>query len=98
MASLILCIAPLTVHEGWECDGCKTSPIVGIRWKCLVCDEYDLCDACHSSEAHPVEHQILRIESPEDGEDLIEIVSDFLTHNDEGHSSAIPSRIAGLRR
>ncbi|KAF8512331.1 hypothetical protein JB92DRAFT_2928993 [Gautieria morchelliformis] len=64
---------PLPIHEGWECDGCKTAPIVGVRWKCLVCDEYDLCDACHSSEAHPVEHQVLRIESPEDGDDLREM-------------------------
>ena len=38
-----------------------------------MCDEYDLCDACHSSGAHPVEHQILRIESLEDAEDLQEV-------------------------
>ena len=40
-----------------------------------MCPEYDLCDACHSSNAHPSEHQILKIESLEDAEDLEETVS-----------------------
>ena len=43
-----------------------------------MCTNYDLCDACHSSGAHPVEHQILKIESPEDAADLDDIVSELL--------------------
>jgi len=41
---------------------------VGIRWKCLVCTEYDLCDRCYASGAH--EHQMLKIEHPSDYESV----------------------------
>lgn len=61
-------------HERITCDGCKIDPITGTRWKCLVCDDYDLCDACHSSGAHPLEHAMLQIETPADAEDLREVV------------------------
>lgn len=48
------------------CDGCKNGTnIVGVRWKCLECADYDLCDKCHSTGAHD-EHEMLRIEHPDD--------------------------------
>ena len=53
------------VHEGIHCDGCKMENIVGVRWKCLQCTDYDLCDKCHSTGAH--EHEdFLKIEHPDD--------------------------------
>lgn len=39
--------------------------IVGVRWKCLECLDYDLCDKCHSTGAHD-EHEMLCIEHPDD--------------------------------
>ena len=30
-----------------RCDGCNVAPIVGLRWKCTECEEFDLCEACH---------------------------------------------------
>ncbi|KLO18823.1 hypothetical protein SCHPADRAFT_101244 [Schizopora paradoxa] len=48
------------------CDGCKNGEnIVGVRWKCLECADYDLCDKCHSTGAHD-EHEMLRVEHPDD--------------------------------
>jgi len=35
---------PLVVHEGVTCNDCGVSPIKGIRYKCQVCDNYDLCE------------------------------------------------------
>lgn len=67
-------IAVLPVHENIICDGCKANPVIGVRWKCLVCDDFDLCDACHSSGSHS-QHQMLQIEIPGDAEDLKEDVS-----------------------
>ena len=39
--------------------------IVGTRWTCMVCIEWDLCDRCHSAGIHD-EHQMLKIEHPDD--------------------------------
>ncbi|KAI9496641.1 hypothetical protein BDB00DRAFT_808170 [Zychaea mexicana] len=55
------------IHEGYACDGCGTEPIVGVRYKCTVCDvseEIDLCSKCmaagtfqndHHTPDHPFE-------------------------------------------
>jgi len=37
------------VHYGVTCDGCDMKPIVGNRYKCLVQDDYDLCESCHGA-------------------------------------------------
>jgi len=53
-------------HVGISCDGCKTGEnIIGNRWKCMTCANYDLCDTCHSAGVHD-EHQMLKIEHPAD--------------------------------
>ena len=44
------------VHEGYECDECKMLPIVGSRFHCLVCEDYDLCGKCMDSKQH--EHRM----------------------------------------
>ncbi|KAF9439218.1 hypothetical protein BGZ76_008584 [Entomortierella beljakovae] len=36
-----------TVHQNVYCDICLNT-IRGIRWKCQDCDNYDLCQSCHS--------------------------------------------------
>merc|ERR1711963_453763 len=40
-------------HHGVTCDGCDKAPIVGFRYKCVVCDDYDLCAACEKAGKHP---------------------------------------------
>ncbi|KAI5120453.1 hypothetical protein M0805_008500 [Coniferiporia weirii] len=54
------------VHEGIFCDGCK-GDVIGVRWKCLICSNYDLCDKCHK-KGH--EHEMKKIEHPDDVEHL----------------------------
>ncbi|CAE7461516.1 Sqstm1, partial [Symbiodinium pilosum] len=38
----------LLVHHGVTCDGCGANPILGPRFKCQTCPDYDLCGACYA--------------------------------------------------
>ena len=50
-------------HRGVVCDGCQMAPIVGPRYKCLMCPDYDLCKTCEGNGVH-VEHDMIKITSP----------------------------------
>lgn len=53
------------IHEGVQCDGCGIHDIRGIRYKCSVCSNYDLCESCEQQpEIHPVSHPLCKIKSP----------------------------------
>lgn len=39
--------ASLYEHRGVTCDGCGESPILGPRFKCEVCPDFDLCGNCY---------------------------------------------------
>jgi hypothetical protein len=41
-----------------SCDGCSMSPLVGQRYSCATCGNYDLCSACEKKgHEHPLELQ-----------------------------------------
>jgi len=52
------------VHPGVTCDACDKQPIEGNRYKCVVCEDYDLCGSCEAAGRHPG-HNMMRISSPE---------------------------------
>ncbi|KAL5459847.1 hypothetical protein EMCRGX_G033230 [Ephydatia muelleri] len=52
-----------TLHPGVICDGCK-GPIYGIRFKCLLCPDYDLCSACEGTGGH-LEHNMVALDAPQ---------------------------------
>jgi len=35
-----------------KCDGCGVKPIVGIRYKCTVCYDFDYCENCEATKEH----------------------------------------------
>merc|ERR1739842_91527 len=43
---------------------CEKTPIVGHRYKCVVCDDFDLCGSCEAAGCHPV-HNMIRISNQE---------------------------------
>jgi len=51
------------VHENYTCDGCNAHPIVGVRYKCSVCHDFDYCEKCEANIEHP--HPFLKIKKPE---------------------------------
>nr|ACO15675.1 Sequestosome-1 [Caligus clemensi] len=52
------------VHCGVICDACNVE-IRGFRYKCLSCNDYDLCSKCEAQGKHD-EHRFIRIPRPED--------------------------------
>lgn len=52
------------IHPHVTCDGCGMAPIRGLRFKCAVCPDFDLCSACETKipATHPAEHPFLRME------------------------------------
>eukprot|EP01111_Echinosteliopsis_oligospora_P004738 TRINITY_DN1780_c0_g1_i1.p1 TRINITY_DN1780_c0_g1~~TRINITY_DN1780_c0_g1_i1.p1 ORF type:complete len:488 (+),score=132.54 TRINITY_DN1780_c0_g1_i1:102-1565(+) len=54
------------VHRGVTCDGCKTVNFTGVRYKCDICRNYDLCENCKAKgdEIHPTTHTMVSITNP----------------------------------
>eukprot|EP00808_Paulinella_micropora_P021876 g40342.t1 len=52
------------------CDGCEVTPIVGPRFHCTVCPDFDLCSACDAKNMHPADHPLIKLrqvpEAPRD--------------------------------
>lgn len=64
---------PTSLHTGVMCDGidCRNSDqnIVGVRYKCLSCHDFDLCAACEASpkNAHDPSHPMICYKLPARG-------------------------------
>ena len=50
------------IHEHVTCDGCGVSPIRNIRYKCLICHNFDFCENCENKGTHP--HAFIKIRHP----------------------------------
>ncbi|XP_015433480.1 PREDICTED: E3 ubiquitin-protein ligase MIB2 [Dufourea novaeangliae] len=50
-------------HANIICDGCKRHGIIGIRWKCAQCPDYDLCTQCYMADVHDLSHTFQRFQS-----------------------------------
>ena len=45
------------VHPGVTCDACE-GPVLGHRYKCLKCVDYDLCAKCEAKGFHPGQYYL----------------------------------------
>ncbi len=49
------------VHGDITCDGCNKQGLVGIRYKCSVCPDFDFCQKCEATIEH--NHPFLKIKT-----------------------------------
>eukprot|EP00835_Amoeboradix_gromovi_P001188 NODE_49_length_27162_cov_0.380039.p8 type:complete len:349 gc:universal NODE_49_length_27162_cov_0.380039:21980-23026(+) len=52
------------IHRGITCNNCGASPVKGIRYKCMNCEDYDICSNCLLMDTHNPNHIFGRITIP----------------------------------
>ena len=45
-----------TIHFGIKCNKCGALPIIGYRYKCPICKDYNLCQDCEERNSETCEH------------------------------------------
>ncbi len=85
------------IHAHVTCDECGTSPIVGIRYKCVVCPDFDVCEKCQAKSTH--DHPFLKIKQLK--HTPLKIIAVIDTEEDEyleinGQSLPLPGLQQGL--
>jgi len=62
----------IRVHKRITCDGCGTKPILGVRYKCTVRNDFDLCSTCEAKSVQPYPMvKIVRPRQRPDGNELV---------------------------
>ncbi len=54
------------IHSRVSCDGCGVFPVVGIRYKCYVCPDFDFCEKCEATQEHP--HPFIKLRKSDNNE------------------------------
>ena len=52
------------VHRNIICDGCGMHPLVGVRYKCSVCRNFDYCEKCEEKFKNEHQHPFIKIYNP----------------------------------
>jgi hypothetical protein len=53
-----------TIHRWVSCNGCGMNPIVGTRYRCSVCDNFDYCENCQQIYKNEHNHEFIKISKP----------------------------------
>ena len=60
------------VHYNIQCNGCQMDPLEGVRYKCNVCYDFDLCSKCYEkkfqNDSHTSSHSMSAMPKPDENE------------------------------
>ena len=85
------------IHPNYICDGCEMSPIVGKRYKCKECKDFDFCEKCYEKNKKIHGHEFELIEKPQLN---IPIFHNFHHHPPHPHFNPFffhPKRYPGMK-
>jgi hypothetical protein len=54
----------MATHDCVQCDNCDEVPIVGNRYKCAECSDFDLCESCYEDSSEHDHHAFVRYRTP----------------------------------
>lgn len=61
--------SPLPQHHECPCNFCSKANFIGYRYRCLVCDDYNLCSECYenkrTNQSHKIRHLMVRYDDPD---------------------------------
>lgn len=49
-----------TIHKGFSCNECNVFPIVGNRYRCTECYDYDMCESCENKLGDKHQHALIK--------------------------------------
>jgi hypothetical protein len=80
------------VHNGIKCEKCFDEPIKGYRYKCTICNDYNLCEKCEEknliSEEHP--HYFIKIRNEyKEGDEITDNIPDIINDNPNNNDNNI---------
>ena len=52
------------IHKNFYCEGCKMEPIIGIRYNCKTCENFNYCENCIEKKGVEHDHEFNKIEIP----------------------------------
>ena len=74
-----------TIHNNVKCETCSMNPIIGYRYKCTLCNNYNLCEECEEkneiSQNHP--HDFIQIKYEEKEKENINDKNNDNINNEE---------------
>ncbi len=71
------------VHDNIFCDVCRKNNIIGVRYKCLNCPIFDLCEQCEERGDHPQDHLLIKIRQPKSNQNLELLQAYYLQLNNQ---------------
>jgi uncharacterized CHY-type Zn-finger protein len=86
LAKSLIADRSTAVHNNLVCDGCEATPIIGTRYKCSVCKNFDYCSRCEELLDH--EHAFLKIEDPKDNP--TSIITGLVDNSEEESKQCFP--------